>query len=426
MDVATQRASKGNFAQVCVEIDLSKPLKARYRFRGRIQKIQYEGMHNLCFHCGKYGHRMPECPLSTTNGNGEHSTTPTASTTTQGACENKSMDHRQKDDAQEAKYGDWMIARRNRRRAINSSGDRYTSRSAQQSLQMNSNRGSRFNLLQNATENNIEDHGRLALTPAKSQGKTPPARILAGEAVRITQEAVRGKTRKEMERSRHSLDDVAPGMQENVATNNKAVASQGEAVIKDMAQPASVRGFDAGQASCTINEEKMITEAEEARSFSKWKDKVFQIERVEERNLLEGGDKLQGHPMGFKPTNEISTRLDTKVKGNDLGRLNTSGRIKNQDIEVSHGPTNGFASKTEQLGVHTRPPDPYLSPLTKRDPQSEKSNSSTSHVVSEVADQRTLGEIVSTKPSKDEVMQEDRQLEDQSDDDDDPSNTNLC
>lgn len=43
VDNATKMTSRGNFARVCAEVDLSKPLKARYKFRGRILKLQYEG-----------------------------------------------------------------------------------------------------------------------------------------------------------------------------------------------------------------------------------------------------------------------------------------------------------------------------------------------------------------------------------------------
>lgn len=56
--------SRGRFARICVEIDLEKPLVASYRIRGREGGFQYEGLHNLFYMCGKYGHREIQCHLS--------------------------------------------------------------------------------------------------------------------------------------------------------------------------------------------------------------------------------------------------------------------------------------------------------------------------------------------------------------------------
>lgn len=55
-------ASRGKFVRVFVEVDLTKPLKAGYNLRGVLQEVQYEGLHELCFHCGKYVHRSLLCP----------------------------------------------------------------------------------------------------------------------------------------------------------------------------------------------------------------------------------------------------------------------------------------------------------------------------------------------------------------------------
>lgn len=41
--------SRGKFASVCVEVDLK-------RLKEKFHRIQYEGLHKLYFHCGKYGH----------------------------------------------------------------------------------------------------------------------------------------------------------------------------------------------------------------------------------------------------------------------------------------------------------------------------------------------------------------------------------
>lgn len=61
----TLAKSRGRFARVCIEIDLEKPLVATYKMKGKYWKLQYEGLHELCFVCGKYGHTDPRCPKKT-------------------------------------------------------------------------------------------------------------------------------------------------------------------------------------------------------------------------------------------------------------------------------------------------------------------------------------------------------------------------
>lgn len=64
VDDTTRATVRGRFARICVEIDLEKPLVASYRIRGREGKFQYEGLYDLCFNCGKYGHKEVGCPLA--------------------------------------------------------------------------------------------------------------------------------------------------------------------------------------------------------------------------------------------------------------------------------------------------------------------------------------------------------------------------
>lgn len=109
VDETTLAAARGRFARVCIEIDLNKPLVANYRLRGIEGQVQYEGLQDLCFTCGKYGHKEVKCPLSileseaTRVENGESKEKVPASD--QGRSED-----------QRTGYGPWMVAQRNRRR----------------------------------------------------------------------------------------------------------------------------------------------------------------------------------------------------------------------------------------------------------------------------------------------------------------------
>lgn len=62
VDQATSLVSRGKFARICVEVDITKPLLAKFKIRQRVIKIEYEGIHLVCFKCGVYGHRKDACP----------------------------------------------------------------------------------------------------------------------------------------------------------------------------------------------------------------------------------------------------------------------------------------------------------------------------------------------------------------------------
>ncbi|KAG5253172.1 receptor protein [Salix suchowensis] len=62
IDRTTSVGMRGNFARLCVEVDLTKPLLAKFKLRRRVRRIMYEGLHSICFHCGQYGHKQELCP----------------------------------------------------------------------------------------------------------------------------------------------------------------------------------------------------------------------------------------------------------------------------------------------------------------------------------------------------------------------------
>ncbi|CAN1187237.1 hypothetical protein LINPERHAP2_LOCUS38612 [Linum perenne] len=61
LDLTTMGGSRGNFARICVEVDLSKPLLSKYRLRRRVCHIEYEGLHTICYSCGCFGHVQDQC-----------------------------------------------------------------------------------------------------------------------------------------------------------------------------------------------------------------------------------------------------------------------------------------------------------------------------------------------------------------------------
>ncbi|CAN1189866.1 hypothetical protein LINPERHAP2_LOCUS40159 [Linum perenne] len=64
IDHTTLEGARGNYARICVEVDLSKPLLSKYRLRRRVRRIEYECLHTICFGCGCYGHEESACPVA--------------------------------------------------------------------------------------------------------------------------------------------------------------------------------------------------------------------------------------------------------------------------------------------------------------------------------------------------------------------------
>ncbi|XP_021734047.1 uncharacterized protein LOC110700755 [Chenopodium quinoa] len=61
IDNNTAMAQRGQFTRLSVELDHTKPLLSKFWLKGRIWKIQYEGLRMICFNCGKIGHQGDNC-----------------------------------------------------------------------------------------------------------------------------------------------------------------------------------------------------------------------------------------------------------------------------------------------------------------------------------------------------------------------------
>lgn len=62
IDTHTSIHSRGKFARICVEIDLSYKLVPYFTVLDDEFSLEYEGLHSICFGCGKYGHKKENCP----------------------------------------------------------------------------------------------------------------------------------------------------------------------------------------------------------------------------------------------------------------------------------------------------------------------------------------------------------------------------
>lgn len=64
VDNSTLTANRGKYARVYVELDLDRTLTPMVKVNGLeviLQRIEYEGLHAVCFQCVKFGHKEEEC-----------------------------------------------------------------------------------------------------------------------------------------------------------------------------------------------------------------------------------------------------------------------------------------------------------------------------------------------------------------------------
>lgn len=62
VDPTTLNFERARFARVCVEVNLSKPIKGTVMINGDRYCVAYEGLSNICSGCGIYGHLIHNCP----------------------------------------------------------------------------------------------------------------------------------------------------------------------------------------------------------------------------------------------------------------------------------------------------------------------------------------------------------------------------
>ncbi|XVE96610.1 hypothetical protein REPUB_Repub02eG0237700 [Reevesia pubescens] len=114
IDRTTTNMIRGKFARMCVELDLTKPLVSRIFIGGRWQRIEYEGLKMLCFHCGRFGHSELECEIRRKTEEG-YSEDQAERFVERG----KIIEH----EHENVRYGPWMIAKKRYRKPSSTKDD---------------------------------------------------------------------------------------------------------------------------------------------------------------------------------------------------------------------------------------------------------------------------------------------------------------
>ncbi|CAN1150992.1 hypothetical protein LINPERHAP2_LOCUS17911 [Linum perenne] len=172
IDNTTLEGSRGNFARICVEVDLSKPLLSKYRLRRRVRRIEYEGLHTICFNCGCYGHKDGDCKQMPEAEEIVNQTTSFANPVFQEVV---GVDARPE---VEEDFGPWMQVKKSRRKPnhrgeVGSSGDRPAKEAK---------KGNSFSALANLeSQADLENHiPRNADQPLININEEPLEEILEG------------------------------------------------------------------------------------------------------------------------------------------------------------------------------------------------------------------------------------------------------
>nr|POF18385.1 uncharacterized protein CFP56_37870 [Quercus suber] len=64
----TAMEARGKYARLCIQIDINEPLVNTILIGHFEQPVSYEGIQNLCFSCGRLGHKVEACPYTIRKG----------------------------------------------------------------------------------------------------------------------------------------------------------------------------------------------------------------------------------------------------------------------------------------------------------------------------------------------------------------------
>lgn len=126
IDDATSLMSRGKFARLCVEVDITKPLLSKFWLKKKVRIIEYEGIHLICFTCRTYGHSSEVCTQKRqTAETGDDTVNPNSGEeTSEAQIRNmrKTRDTTIDNPEISKSFGPWMIAPRNNGRNYRNGG----------------------------------------------------------------------------------------------------------------------------------------------------------------------------------------------------------------------------------------------------------------------------------------------------------------
>lgn len=187
IDTNTALAARGRFARLCVEIGLDKPLVSKVKIGNLWQKMEYEGLHSICFSCGRVGHREEVCPYKGVFQPGADK----METTSAHQPASKSDDTSSKNP--ENLFGPWLMVSKPARRP---SRPKVVSDQAHHQVDSHKgNTGSRFDALSHGPpEETHMVHSQLNLAPSPSSSQIPTGSMPQSQSkgIRLNQGSDKG------------------------------------------------------------------------------------------------------------------------------------------------------------------------------------------------------------------------------------------
>lgn len=259
IDGATTLTSRGKFARLCVEVDITKPLLARFWLRDKIRRIEYEGIHLICFRCGIYGHNHGSCPQTQV----ENNSAEVVSESSQGMGINQGVNaNGQNMKAKEGTrtqpeslepYGPWMIVKRPPRRQVSTHGKKQGVKNGMSGYHNDNNfgdknnqskaSGSRFavledeilngenfnvNMMEDQTENSECSPVRGSCLNEKAKGKRPTVQVSAKQILGLNgSQPLRPMVEQNNEQQRRSA-----GYSRRETGGHKAAAAEEHIVVR--------------------------------------------------------------------------------------------------------------------------------------------------------------------------------------------------
>ncbi|CAL1375007.1 unnamed protein product [Linum trigynum] len=163
VDHATSSGARSDYARVCVQVDITKPLLSQFTIHGKTYFVQYEGLEKICLKCGTYFERA-RC----------YCTVPTEEMETEETSKTPQVEVPKEP---EPLYGEWMIAKKKpRTRKPNAEATKGSQeRRTDKGQGPRSRGGSRFDVLEvEETEGNEAGLSQVAQTTkvsARSKNK---------------------------------------------------------------------------------------------------------------------------------------------------------------------------------------------------------------------------------------------------------------
>lgn len=167
IDMNTSAHSRGKFARICIEVDLNRQLVPTFTALGEEHIVEYEGLHSICFSCGRYGHKSENC-VETKLKDSTPVNTAVSETSPMAQEDQPMVQPVQRTDAEQMdqnlpRFGPWMVAKKNSRKkpskpSYHGSGEQSN--------------GSRFQSLGNE---NVEEEQALVTQVRDNQEPQPPS-----------------------------------------------------------------------------------------------------------------------------------------------------------------------------------------------------------------------------------------------------------